>query len=114
VDKRRKEAKPDFAAWVTNAAASEFDKDLNISNLVVHVPLNQIDSNQVAVAVGAVTGAKLGEAPEWQDGELGPVLVLKTNTTLNLGDAGDFEKDAGFSSGAWVRVSKAADAGILA
>jgi len=114
VDKRRKEAKPDFTAWVADAAASEFDRDLNLSNLVVHVPLNQIDSNQVAVAVGAIANATLRETPEWQEGELGPVLVLKTNTTLNLGDAGDFEKDTGFSYGAWVRVSKAADAGVLA
>jgi hypothetical protein len=114
VEQRRKQAKPDYTAWVTNAAASEFDKDLNISNLVVHVPLNQIESNEVAVATGAVTNAELREAPEWLDGELGPALVLKTNTTLNLGDAGDFDKDAGFSYGAWVRVSKAGDAGILA
>jgi hypothetical protein len=54
-----------------------------------------------------VASLKLADNPEWQEGELGPALVLKKDATLDLGAQADFEKEQAFSYGAWVRVSKA-------
>ena len=104
---RRTEAKPGFDGWIAGAKALDLDADLNISNLVVHVPLNERQSNGVSVAAGPSRWIPLTGEQEWVDGKLGPALVLKKGATLNLGDAGDFEKTNAFSYGAWVRVSKA-------
>ena len=108
IERRKNDARPEHELWIAKAQPADLDRDLNLSNLVVHLPLNEARSNEVMAAVGAVKSIKLGPDPEWQQGELGPALVLKKGATLNLGDQGDFEKDAGFSYGGWVRVSKAA------
>ena len=108
IEQRKKEAKPDYDAWLTKAQPADLSPDLNFSNLVVHLPLNEARSNEVTAAVGTVKSIKLSPELEWQQGELGPALVLKKGATLDLGDQGDFEKDVGFSYGGWVRVSKAA------
>ncbi len=116
VEARKKAAKPDFTNWIARASAADLHKDLEISNLVVHVPLNVKDTNEVRGVFGGVTKSiKVPGTNDWQDGELGPALVLNKGATLDLGAAGDFEKDQPFSYGAWVRVSKATgNAGILA
>ncbi|HXG46300.1 MAG TPA: DUF1549 domain-containing protein, partial [Methylomirabilota bacterium] len=112
---RRNEARPAYEAWLANALPSDLDGDLNLSNLVVHVPLNERLSNGVLVAQGPTPWLPLKGDEEWQAGKLGPALVLKKGATLNLGDAGDFERTNAFSYGAWVRVSKAAgNSGIIA
>ena len=114
VDERRAAAKPDYTNWLASATPDDFAKDATASNLVVHVPLNELSSNILIAAVGSVQSVKLPAAPEWLDGELGPALVLKKDATLDLGDQGDFEKTNAFSYGCWVRFSKSADAAILA
>ena len=115
IDQRRDEAKPDFREWFAKATPGEFDKEIPQSNLVVHVPLNVRDK-EITAAVGSVTSIKLAENAEWQDGELGPALVLKKGATIDLGNEGDFAKDEEFSYGGWVRVSKAEgeSAGVIA
>ena len=106
INQRRAEAKPAFEVWLTTAKAADLDADLNISNLVVHVPLNERQSNGVSVKAGPSRSIPLAGDQEWQDGKLGPALVLHKDATLNLGDTGDFEKTNAFSYGGWVRVSK--------
>ena len=114
VEERRKEARPAFAPWLADAKPEDFEKDLPSGKLLVHLPLNEKDTNQITAAAGRVPSIKLADAPEWQDGELGPALVLKKDATLNLGDQGDFERTNAFSYGCWMRASKTdADAGIL-
>jgi mono/diheme cytochrome c family protein len=105
IDERRDEAKPAFAEWFAKTRPEEFDKEIPRSNLVVHVPLNAKRTAKIT-ALGSVQSVSLPDNPEWQDGELGPALVLKKGATLDLGDQGDFAKDEEFSYGAWVRVSK--------
>ncbi len=112
---RRAESKPAFDGWLAGAKPSDLDGDLNISNLVVHAPLHTRESNGVTVAQGPSRWVPLKGEQEWVDGKLGPALVLKKGATLDLGDAGDFERTNAFSYGAWVRVSKAAgQAGVIA
>ena len=115
VAQRRAAARPAFDGWLAGAKASDLDADLNISNLVVQVSLNERQSNGVTMAAGPARRIPLTDDQEWQDGKLGPALVLKKGATLNLGDAGDFEKTNAFSYGAWVRVSKASgNSGVIA
>lgn len=115
VSERRAEAKPAFERWLAEATPALLDADMNASNLVLHVALDERQSNGLAVAVGPIRQIPLTGEREWQDGRLGPALVLKKEATLNLGDAGDFERTNAFSYGAWVRVSKAGSGvGVIA
>jgi hypothetical protein len=108
VDERRKAAKPDFETWVVDAKADEFENEIPSEGLLVHAPLNERRSNDVVAFVrGEPNTIALTNELEWQDGKLGPALVLKSGNTLDLGDVGDFEKTNAFSYGGWVRVSKA-------
>jgi len=109
VDQRQAEAGPDFAKWLAATAPGDLARDVPNANLVVHLPLNEIRTNEVATAVGSVKSIALAANPEWTPGELGPALVLNTNAALNLGDQGGFEKDQAFSFGAWVRVNSTED-----
>ena len=112
---RRSEAKPAFDGWLTGSKGADLDAELNISNLVLHAALNARESNGLSVAVGPSRRIPLTGEQEWTEGKLGPALVLKKGMSLNLGDAGDFEKTNAFSYGAWVRVSKTAgNSGVIA
>ncbi len=112
---RRADAKPAFDGWLAGVKPSDLDPDLNISNLVLHAALNVRESNGVTVALGPSHWIPLKGEQEWVDGKLGPALVLKKGATLDLGDAGDFEKTNAFSYGGWVRVSKATgNSGVIA
>ena len=114
VEARRKEAKTSFDPWLASAKPEDFDKDLPSGKLLVHLPLNEKETNQIKTAAGSVKSIQLAASPEWTDGELGPALVLKKDATLNLGDQGDFEKTNAFSYGCWMRASKTdGDAGII-
>ncbi|MCI0747839.1 MAG: DUF1553 domain-containing protein [Verrucomicrobia subdivision 3 bacterium] len=115
VNDRRKTAKPGYLLWVPEARAEDFEREVPSRGLTVHVPLNERRSNDVVVFAGGVKTIPLTNELEWQDGKLGPALVLKKGNTLLLGDTADFERTNAFSYGAWVRVSKAeGDKAILA
>ena len=115
VDDRRKAAKPAFEKWVADAATDEFDRDIPTKQMIAHVPLNERNSNEVVTIIGERKTIPLSGEVEFQDGKLGPAVVLKKGQTLDLGDVGDFERTNAFSYGAWVRVSKASGtSGVLA
>ncbi len=44
-----------------------------------------------------------GELSWTEDGKYGPAPIIKAGTTFELGNLGDFERDQGFSYGAWVK-----------
>jgi len=115
VDDRRKAARPSFNIWVADAEADDFDKDIPGNQMIAHVPLNERNSNEVVAIVGERKTIPLSGEIEFQDGKLGPALVLKKDQTIDVGDVGDFERTNAFSYGAWVRVSKASgSSGVLA
>jgi hypothetical protein len=112
VEARRKAARPAFDTWLADAKADEFTKDIPADKLIAHYPLNDRNTNEVVAAVGQ--NIPLSGELEFQDGKLGPALVLKKGTTLDLGDVGDFESTNAFSFGAWVRVSNASgNSGVI-
>ena len=103
LENRRADARPDFEAWAARAMA--LPGGPSDSGLVAHVLLNDGSGDSVALARGLTSSVPAPKAASWKpDGKLGPAMVLKTGSTLDLGDLGDFERDQAFSYGAWVRV----------
>ncbi len=102
---RRRDARPDFGSWLAEVRPDSLGAAASTSNLVVHALLNEGEGNRFRLEVGPTAEATSVKPPEWKpDGRLGPAAVLTTDTTPNLGDIGDFERDQPFSYGAWVRV----------
>ncbi len=115
VAQRRVEARVNFENWLKGATPEALEADVSGSNLVLHLPLDRRETNQLTLAVGSARQVALAGDREWQDGRIGPALVLKKDATLELGESGDFERTNAFSYGAWVRVSKAGPGvGVLA
>jgi hypothetical protein len=108
LENRRRDSRGDFEEWTKSASTESLAEGPSNTNLLVHAVLNDGSGDRVVIARGPLTQARTSKAPVWKpDGRLGPTLVLTPDTTLDLGDAGDFERDQTFSYGAWVRVPTA-------
>ena len=103
LENRRTDARPAFEAWVAQATA--LPGGPSDSGLVAHVPLNDGPGEAVTLVQGLSPSVPAPKSASWKpDGKLGPSMVLKSGSTLELGELGDFERDQPFSYGAWVRV----------
>ncbi len=115
-DVRRREVRPEFEQWLAGLSPERLEQRVPSADLQVSLPLTEGEGNTVRnacephqefQAVGSVAwkpGGKLGSAP-----------VISADSTLDLGQTGDFESDDAFSFGAWIRTSRArADGAIIA
>ncbi|GAA5148553.1 DUF1553 domain-containing protein [Prosthecobacter algae] len=116
LNENRKLATGEFDQWLTSAKPEDLDKDVPAKGMVAHVPLNEGVGSEVIGTCGATKKFKATGEVSWKpDGKIGPAPVMKTNGTFEIGDVGNFEKDQGFSYGAWVRAGKVGmSGGILA
>ena len=114
VDERKKSAQTDFAAWVKTASAAEFAKDVPTSKLLVHLTLNEGQSNTVKGVAGKAGEFTATGNLDWADGgRYGRAPKLKKDANFNLGDIANFERTNKFSYGAWVRMSAPGSFGPL-
>lgn len=105
-DSRRKAAKPDFDKWLAGAKASRLFSDLPHDSLKFHALLSEGMGNATTAAIdGQLRQVVASKALAWQQGHVGEKsLQCKPEAELELDDVGDFDKDQGFSFGAWVRL----------
>ncbi len=114
VDQRRKDAQPDFDGWVGTAKAGEFAKDVPVKNLLVHLPLNEGQSNVVQGLAGKPSTFTATGNLEWKEGgRYGAAPKLKKDANFNLGDLANFDRTNKFSYGCWVRISAPGPFGTL-
>ncbi len=114
IEERRKEAKPEFTAWAKTAKSDEFAKDIPSAKLLVHLPLNEGKSNEVAGIVKGPTNLTATGNLKWKaGGRFGSAPTLAPGTNFNLGDVADFERTNGFSYGCWVNIPKPKEFGTL-
>lgn len=105
LENRRRDSRGDFDVWLKSTSPDSIGVGPSSSNLLVHAILNDGPGDHIALARGPVAEVPTSKAFAWKtDGKLGPALVLTPDTTPNLGEVGDFDRDQGFSYGAWVRV----------
>lgn len=114
-DERKKLATGDFQKWLTTATPNAVP-GVPGEGLVLHVPLDEGKGEDVRNLVGSPENFRADGPIEWQaGGKLGSAPVIKTGSTFNLGDQGDFEKDQAFSYGVWVMTpEKVAKRGLSA
>ena len=103
---RRTAARIEFDKWTAAANPGPLGQGIPAESLKLLVPLGEGAGDTTAVvAGGAWRQAKVGEKPTWLPGHVAAkALQFQPGTALEIPEAGDFEKDQPFSSGAWVRM----------
>lgn len=115
VEARRQAARPDFEKWAFSAKPELFAKDAPAEALQLHATLDEGRSNKVAFKLhGEELVTHFGTNATWGSGYVAS-RAFKTGkgSPLNLGDAGNFEKDQPFSCGIWVKISAKDPTGAL-
>jgi hypothetical protein len=114
VEDHKKAAAANFDKWLASVKPEHLAGKVPEGNLVLKAPLNEGTGNQVKVIVGGqVREVTLGQSIGWDAGKLSPKAYKVEPGTLQLADAGDLEKDHGFSYGAWVKIGNLNQSGAF-
>ena len=115
-DQYRKDAEPAFQQWLANVSPEALNDGLPRDGLLLHLPLNEGEGRSVRTTGDAPATFTAASDLTWEkDGKIGPARIVKSGQKIDLGGAGDFERDSGFSYGAWVKPANTnASAAILA
>ncbi len=108
-DARKQSARAGFDKWLASAALTDIAKEMPTAGLHLHAALDEGKGQAVKVAVrGEAREAKLGNGAAWDVGHVTAkaLKIGKNGGALEVADAGDFDKDHGFSAGAWVKVPR--------
>ena len=114
VEARRQEARPAFEEWLSKADAATVAAAIPTKDLALHAPLNEGAGKVAKIVVdGQSRDVTLNDSATWIDG-LESKSVQLQGAAVDLADAGDFEKDHGFSYAAWVKLQPNDSQGALA
>lgn len=104
IEKRRSDARPEFEKWLAQLKASTLLGKLPKDGLKFHAILGEGAPNNVSVVLDGQQRQFNFEKPvTWQPGEISEkAFQVSADNVVELDEAGDFEKDKGFSFGAWV------------
>jgi mono/diheme cytochrome c family protein len=113
VDNRRKEARPEYEKWTP--VAQPLADAIPTQGLLLSAPLTSAKGTNVHFKVnGEERTEEVATNQTWIDGHVAAkAFQSSSDFKLKLGDVGDFEKDASWSYGAWVRIEDKEGAGGL-
>ncbi|MEX0979257.1 MAG: DUF1553 domain-containing protein, partial [Pirellulales bacterium] len=109
IDARRADGRGDFGNWLAKATSSEITARVDSAALVLHAPLGECTNNVLTLAVGGeVQNVALKAAPAYDEAGVTSAKAYKARpeTTVEVPNAGDFEKDQAFTCTAWVKVPR--------
>jgi cytochrome c553 len=114
-EQRRAAARADFDRVLAETPLADLAPAVPADELIFHAPLNDGPSDRVAVSVaGQSQSIALPTALASDVGHVAPTAYKASpGVTIEVPEAGDFDKDQGFSFGAWVKLDKADAGGAL-
>ncbi len=105
MDNRRRDARPDFDAWLAQAKPDDVAVEEPTADLELAVPLNEGGTTVGYELRGQHAEASLPPTAEWRPGRLDPhAAYLNQGAILEVAGAGDFENNQSFSYSAWVKL----------
>jgi hypothetical protein len=106
VEERKKAARAGFDKWLASASAAAISDRLPKEGLHLYASLSDGKGDEVALSVdGKPRRVRVPSGIVWETGKVGAkAYKTRPGGTVILPDAGDLEKDKGFSYGAWVRI----------
>jgi hypothetical protein len=105
---RKQAARADFEKWLSTVKADQLAALVPGEGLRVHAALAEGDGKTLHVAIdGKERAVTLPGGVAWEAGHVGAKAFKgRPGGTLELADAGDFDKNQAFSYGAWVKFPK--------
>jgi cytochrome c553 len=112
---RKQTARPDFEKWLAAGKADAIAATIPNQGLRFHAGLSEGDGATVHLTVdGTPRTTALPGGVGWEPGHVADkAFKCQPGGTLAVDDAGNFEKDKGFSYGAWVKFTKNAPSGAI-
>jgi hypothetical protein len=112
---RKGEAAKEFAAWLAKAKPDDLTRLLPAAGLRLHAPLTEGKGEAIEVAIAGQTrplALKGGYA--WVAGrQAAKALAVRPGASLEVSEAGDFEKNQPFAVGAWVQIPRRGNIGAV-
>ncbi len=110
---------PEFPDWLSarflSVEEGKADPELEVAEgLVVHSDFEEGEGDRVVNRADPNNPGLIRGSPDWVDGRVGGGLKFDTHSFVDFGNAGDFDDEAPFSYGAWVRPGKATTGAIIA
>ncbi|HUY92266.1 MAG TPA: DUF1553 domain-containing protein [Pirellulales bacterium] len=114
-EQRRSAARGEFDAWQATASAEALAAMIPSDGLKLHAKLSEGAGNTLAVTVdGQPRSLSLNDGFAWKPGHAAAqAFQSQPGGSIELADAGDFEKDQAFSFGAWINVPRIDQSGAL-
>jgi len=116
VDEWKRSARPAFDKWLAAARPEAVGAQVPADSLRLHLKLNEGAGDTVRMTYdGKPREVTVPGAVAWDAGHVAARAFRKQpGTALELADVGEFEKDQGFSYGAWVKLPKVPFGAIFA
>ncbi len=117
IDTRTKEARKEFDAWLVSAKADQVAALIPTDSLKLHAGLKEGQGKSVIVSVdGEERAINVNDGYDWIAGKGTPkaFTIKPAGSSIAIDDVGDFEKDQGFSIGAWVKIPRRGITGAIA
>jgi mono/diheme cytochrome c family protein len=113
---RKKSAAGDFDKWLASANLEQIAKGIPTEGLHLFASLDEGTGKAIHLQVdGNQREVNLESGFDWTAGHVAAKsFSLKPGNTIELADVGDFEKNQGFTIGAWVKTTKRGNTGALA
>ncbi len=110
LEARKKDARADYDKWLAEAKVEQLAALVPTEGLKLHAPLNEGKGESLKLIVdGQERTTEVKSGFDWvANGKVGAkAFAIKIgDNPLEIPEAGDFEKDQGFTASAWVKVTK--------
>lgn len=115
VDDRRQAARADFDRWLSEAKSADLTAAAPADGLQFHAPLSDGAVDHIAVTIdGQPKSLPLPAALASDAGHVAATAYKAApGLTIEVAEAGDFEKDQGFSCGVWIKPAKVEGSGAV-
>ena len=115
VEARKQSARGDFDKWLTTAKAEAIAASVPGNGLRLHAKLTEGTGDRLHLTCDGKPRELTATGAAWNAGHIAAKAFRKQpGTAVEIADAGDFEKDQGFSYGAWVKIPKVPSGAIFA
>src|SRR5262249_39797043 len=116
LDARKQAARVEFDKWLADAKAEEIRAKVPTEGLDLAAPLSGGKDTKINLTVaGKPREVSLpANSAGWVPGQVAPrAYQVKAGGTLELADAGDFDRAQPFSFGAWVKLPRGTPGGAV-
>ncbi len=115
VEERKQNSRAEFDMWLATLQPESLASAIPQDSLWLLAPLDEGSTSTVKVVVDNMPrNIDLTSGLAWKPGRLSAqALEVKPGVNLELADVGDFERDKGFSYGAWIQIPKPDSGGAV-